>query len=100
MHAEARSYEFHPAGRPHVRFAFPGMPGRACHAHHFAWDYAATHRLQALPTGATLLMLNDRCAIVFAPFPIVGCLLGRVNTKGDLFRHMNDARDQGTGSLP
>ncbi len=45
-------------------------------------------------------MLNDRCAIVFAPFPIVGCLLGRVNTKGDLFRHMNDARDQGTGSLP
>lgn len=82
-----------------MRFGFPRMPP-PLPRHRFGWDYAATHRIQELPTGGTEVMINDRCAIVFAPLPVLGCVLGRIETTGDLFEHMNDLRSRGPGSLP
>lgn len=71
------------------------------HAHPWdGWSYAATHRVQELPTGGTLVMINGHCAIVFAPFPVIGCALGKINSKGGLFEHMNDPSGQRPGSLP
>jgi hypothetical protein len=45
-------------------------------------------------------MINGRCEIVFAPFPVIGCALGKINSKGGLFEHMNDPSGQRPGSLP
>jgi hypothetical protein len=61
------------------------------------WDYAATHRIEQLPQGGTVIALDERCSLVIAPMPIVGCWLGRIAASGHLFRHM---RPRPVGSLP
>ena len=61
------------------------------------WDYAATHRIEALPQGGTVIALDDRCSLVLAPIPIVGCWLGHLPASGGLFRHM---RLRPVGALP
>ena len=100
LRTEVQSLESRPADSSKVRIGFPKMPQAAARTHHFGWDYAATHRVQALPTGGILFMINDHCAIVVAPLPFGGCALGKIKAKGDLFNHMKDSQDQGPGSLP
>lgn len=100
MHAEVRSVASPAAGLPPVRIGFPRLPARAPHRHRFGWDYAATHRIEELPTGGILVMLNDHCALVFAPLPFGGCALGGIKANGNLFKHMDEPRKQGPGSLP
>ena len=65
---------------------------------HFAWSHAHTHRLEPIPSGGTLIWLNDRCAIAVLPIPFPVCSLGRMPAQGDLFRDMGKPRD--AGELP
>lgn len=57
-----------------------------------AWDHAATHRFEPLGGLATVVHLNDQCAIVlFVIMPFAGgCALGKPPVRGDLFEHMHD----------
>lgn len=57
-----------------------------------AWDYAATHRVEPLGGLATVIHLNDRCAIVlFLIIPFAGgCALEKPPARGDLLEHMHD----------
>ncbi len=83
-----------------VRFGFPQSSAFASAPprHHWdGWDDAATHRIEMLPTGGTLIALNERCSLVIAPIVIVGCWLGKIPVAGDLFKHM---RVRPPGRLP
>jgi len=57
----------------------------------FAWDHAATHRVEALPTGGLLINLNDRCSIVWVILPFTFCKIGKIQARGDLLQLMQDA---------
>jgi hypothetical protein len=67
--------------------AFPSAPSKPAQ---IAWDYAATHPIEALPQGGILIHLGDRCVLVLIPLPIVGCAIGKTPASGDLFDHMRD----------
>jgi hypothetical protein len=54
----------------------------------FAWDYAATHRVERIPEGGLLVNLNDNCVLVFLPLPFVFCQPGHKAANGELFRGM------------
>jgi len=59
--------------------------------HEFQWNYARTHRVEAVPGLGTVIHLNDQCAIVlFVIIPMVGCALEKPPVRGDLFEHMHD----------
>ncbi|HWZ63850.1 MAG TPA: hypothetical protein VNX02_12585 [Steroidobacteraceae bacterium] len=61
----------------------------------FHWDYAATHRVEAVPGGATVIHLNDSCALVlFIIIPMIGCALEKPAVRGDLFDHMHDGANE------
>jgi hypothetical protein len=80
----------HRFGAPPPSAAFVPSP------HHpaFGWNYAATHRVEALPGGGTLIHLNDNCTLVlFIVIPMIGCSLGRVPASGELFEHMQKGAD-------
>jgi len=48
-----------------------------------AWNYARTHRLEALPGGVTVFHINDHCAIAFFwVMPFFGCSLGKIPYAG------------------
>jgi hypothetical protein len=55
-----------------------------------AWDYAATHRVEAIPGGGILIHLGDNCVLVLIPLPLVACGIGKPPADGDLFQHMHD----------
>ena len=57
-----------------------------------AWDIAHTRRIEPLAEGGTLIRLNDRCVIVF-PFMLPFCKVGKIEPRGDLFKHMNELPD-------
>jgi hypothetical protein len=62
----------------------------------FHWNYAATHRVEAVPGGATVIHLNDSCALVlFIIIPMIGCALDKPAVRGDLFDHMHDGANEG-----
>jgi hypothetical protein len=65
--------------------ARPQRPG-------FPWNYAATHRVEAVGGLATVIHLNDQCAIaLFLIIPFAGgCALEKPPPRGDLFEHMKD----------
>jgi hypothetical protein len=65
--------------------ARPQRPG-------FHWSYAATHRVEAVAGLATVIHLNDQCAIaLFLIIPFAGgCALEKPPPRGDLFEHMKD----------
>lgn len=44
-------------------------------------------------------MINDHCGIVFAPFPVIGCTLGKTHPRGDLFKNMNERPGPGLVGL-
>jgi hypothetical protein len=56
----------------------------------FAWNYAATHRVEALPQGGLLIHINDNCVLLIFPLPFVGCGIGKLPANGDLFEHMRE----------
>ena len=56
----------------------------------FAWDYAATHRIEAIPGGGMLVHLSDNCVLILFPLPFVGCGIGKRPVNGDLFEHRRD----------
>jgi hypothetical protein len=59
----------------------------------FGWDISKTRRWEPAPEGGTVVRLNDRCQIVFAPLPLGGCSLGKIEARGDLFDGMREALD-------
>jgi hypothetical protein len=65
--------------------AFPTPPKRPPQ---FAWNYAATHRIEALPEGGMLIHLSDSCVLLLFPLPLVGCGIGKQPANGSLFEHM------------
>jgi hypothetical protein len=67
--------------------AYPATPTKPPQ---FAWDYAATHRIEAIPEGGMLIHLGDSCVLVLFPLPFVGCGIGKPRANGDLFGHMHD----------
>jgi hypothetical protein len=66
---------------------FPIEPKKA---QEFAWNYAAIHRVEALPEGAMLIHLGDHCVLVLMPLPIVGCGIGNQPANGNLFEHLHN----------
>ena len=57
----------------------------------FAWDYAATHRVET-SQGVPIIHLGDRCVVGFLLIlPFFGCGFGaEIPANGDLFKHMHD----------
>jgi hypothetical protein len=67
--------------------AFPTQPRKPPQ---FAWNYAATHRIEAIPEGGMLVHLNDNCVLIIFPLPFIGCGIGKRPANGDLFEHRRD----------
>jgi hypothetical protein len=70
----------HDADFAHV---FPTQPQKPAQ---FAWDYAATHRVETLPQGGLLIHINDNCVLLIFPLPFVACGIGKRPANGDLFK--------------
>lgn len=81
-----KSREF---GFPHRAAAPAGNPPQ------FGWDYAAIHRIEAIPEGGLLVHLNDNCVLVLFPLPLAGCAIGTSKANGHLFDHMHDPSQPG-----
>jgi hypothetical protein len=76
---------------PHPRdFGFPHSPATPDKPDQFGWDYAATHRVEALDHGGLLVHINDNCVLILFPLPFVACGIGKRSANGDLFEHMRD----------
>jgi len=52
----------------------------------FRWSRTATDRLGTTEDGMTYFRLNDRCVLV--NFLLPGCVIGKIEPKGDLFKDM------------
>jgi hypothetical protein len=62
----------------------------------FHWDPVHANRVVPLAGGGTLVRLNDNCALIISVvIPLVGCTLGKIPARGDLFEHMRDAPEFG-----
>jgi hypothetical protein len=55
----------------------------------FAWDRKHTQRVEVVP-GAVIVRVNDHCILVFFPFPMAFCGIGKIPVRGDLLDHMRD----------
>jgi len=71
-------------------FGFPHKPSAPGKTTEFAWDYAATHRVESIAEGGVLIHLNDNCVLVFVPLPFAICAPGKKPANGALFEHMHD----------
>jgi hypothetical protein len=72
------------------RRAGPAPPARQP----FRWDYAHTHRVESLPGGGLIVNVSDRCALVLKlPMLFAGCKIGKIESHGDLFAHMNESSE-------
>jgi hypothetical protein len=72
-------------------FGFPHPPSAHADEHpQFGWDYAATHRVEAIPSGGLIVHLTDNCVLVLLPLPLGACAIGKRKANGDLFKHMNE----------
>jgi hypothetical protein len=67
--------------------AFPTQPKKPPQ---FAWNYAATHRIEAIPGGGLAVHINDNCVLLIFPLPLIGCGIGKHPANGDLFEHRHD----------
>jgi hypothetical protein len=54
----------------------------------FAWDKAHTERWSPATGGGTTIRLGDHCEVTFLPLPVGGCLIGKIEPRGDLFEEM------------
>jgi hypothetical protein len=87
----ARQQYQHQHPSPLAPHDFPGVTPGEAHKSQFGWNHAATHRVEELPTGGLLININDRCVIVWAILPFMGCRIGKIPARGDLFEHLKDA---------
>ena len=67
--------------------AYPAAPKKPPQ---FAWNYAATHRVESLPQGGMLIHLGDNCVLLLLPLPLIGCAIGKPPANADLFEHMHE----------
>lgn len=68
----------------------------APHPPKFHWDPVHANRVEPIEGGGTLIRLNDNCELVISVMiPLVGCALGKIHARGDLFEHMRDAPELG-----
>ncbi|HXI46964.1 MAG TPA: hypothetical protein VNH39_00140 [Steroidobacteraceae bacterium] len=61
----------------------------------FAWDRTHTQRIEPIEGGGMLIRLSDHCVLVVFPLPFVGCGIGKIPVRGDLFDHMHDEPQAG-----
>jgi len=61
----------------------------------FAWDRTHTQRIEPIEGGGMLIRLSDHCVLVVFPLPFVGCGIGKIPVRGDLFDHMHDEPQTG-----
>jgi hypothetical protein len=66
----------------------------------YGWSHAATHRVEAIPSGGLLINVNDRCTVVWVVFPFPLCKVGKIPVRGDLFQDMKDPPAPGEPELP
>jgi hypothetical protein len=66
------------------------LPGPRARNPEFGWDYVSTRRVTMLPEGGMIININDRCAVVVFIVPFIGCQIGKIEHRGDLFKHMPD----------
>jgi len=60
----------------------------------FGWDYAATHRVMPGPAGGGLVIsINDHCQLLIMPLPFIGCILGKQEANGGLFKNLHGPAD-------
>jgi hypothetical protein len=77
------------AAEPTTRgFGFPKHQAAPRQKKEFHWDKTHTDRVHALEGGGIGVRLNDNCELAIAPFPFVGCALGKRKARGDLFDEM------------
>jgi hypothetical protein len=89
------------ASRKPPDFGFPHMSAEStAKPPEFGWSYAPTHRVVSLRGGGLLVNLNDNCVLVFAPLPFFACAPGKKPANGDLFNHMHDPSQAGSGGMP
>ena len=63
----------------------------------FGWSEVATQRFRVV-NGVPILRINERCAVAF--FILAGCMIGKIEARGDLFQHMHDPPPAGQADLP
>jgi len=56
----------------------------------FGWDLTHTQRIEPVDGGGILIRLSDHCVLLVFPLPFVGCGIGKIPPRGDLFDHMHD----------
>ena len=61
----------------------------------FGWDRTHTQRIEPIEGGGMLIRLSDHCVLVVFPLPFVGCGVGKIPVRGDLFNHMHDEPQAG-----
>jgi hypothetical protein len=61
----------------------------------FGWDRTHTQRIESIEGGGILLHLSDHCVLLVFPLPFVGCGIGKIPARGDLFDHMHDEPQAG-----
>jgi hypothetical protein len=74
-----------PAQKRHEHDFAHAFPTPTKNPPQFAWDHAATHRVEAIPGGGILINLNDNCVLLIFPLPFVGCGIGKRPANGNLF---------------
>jgi len=87
----ARQQYQHQHPSPLAPHDFTGVTPGKPHKPEFGWDYAATHRVEEIPTGGLLININDRCVMVWMIIPFAACRIGKIPARGDLFDHLKDA---------
>jgi hypothetical protein len=61
----------------------------------FGWDRTHTQRIEPVEGGGILIRLSDHCVLLVFPLPFVGCGIGKIPVRGDLFEHMHDEPQTG-----
>ncbi|HMI75986.1 MAG TPA: hypothetical protein VK495_14880 [Steroidobacteraceae bacterium] len=61
----------------------------------FAWDRTHTQRIEPIEGGGMLIRLSDHCVLIVFPLPFVGCGIGKIPARGDLFDHMHNEPQSG-----
>jgi len=84
------------AQRAVQRFAesLPSEPGKAKpkKKSEFGWSHSRINRIEQTEDGATLFWISDRCFLVNFQFPM--CKFGDIPANGDLFKGMEEWKDQ------
>jgi len=87
MAAPPRALDRHGAGADLNGGLGPDRPRKP----EFGWDHTHTHRVESIEGGGIAIHLNDHCVLLVFPLPFVGCGIGKIPVRGDLFEHLHDA---------